>query len=621
MSGLAGIYLLDGAPAHPQDLERMLALITHCGPDGAGRWFGGSIALGHQMLAATPESLLERQPLRDPTGQLVLVLDGRVDNRDDLCRALLAAGADPRVDTDAELVLQSYRAWGEACPARILGDFAFAIWDARRQSLFCARDYIGVRPFYYHFDGRRFLFGTLLRQILAFPGVPLAPNEGMIGECLCDRLTSRSETLYAAVMRLPPAHILTISPAGLKIAPYWDLDLAREIHYKTNTEYADHFRSLFDEAVRCRLRSSRKAGAYLSGGLDSSSVVCTVHHLASTGQVRVQGFETFSLVFPTDSECDESPFIQEIAGCVKVPENRLPPSPLDFDLFSRQARRHLDLPDTPNGVLQYPLRSLACQKGFGVLLTGLGGDQWLADNPYHYASLLGAGRLAEIRRQARFDGLGTLDLAREALPPLLSPPVRTGLRRLLGRNGIPAYIRPEFAGRVSLADRLNPPVPATPTRPSGLARRGLWEVAVDGRLACSFEINARMEPGLPLEERHPFFDRRLVEFLVAIPEDQRRKGAWEKAVLRRAMRGRLPERVFFRRSKAQFLSILEAAVDQALRRRPLHDWCAGLLDYIDPGRLPPCDQAGPLPAGLLWPVWMVLSLALWSECSSLVMVE
>ena len=157
MSGIAGIFNRDGRPVDPDLLARMTDAIAHRGPDGAGHWADGAVGFGHQMLCTAPESLHEQQPWRDETGQLCLVLDGRVDNRAELQRALAAAGAHLGEDTDAELVLQSYEVWGEACPKRIIGDFAFAIWDARKQQLFCARDFLGIKPFYYYADERTFL--------------------------------------------------------------------------------------------------------------------------------------------------------------------------------------------------------------------------------------------------------------------------------------------------------------------------------------------------------------------------------------------------------------------------------------------------------------------------------
>lgn len=166
MSGIAAIYNLNGRPLDRALLLRLTDVIAHRGPDGSGLFVDGAVGLSHQMLRTTPESLHEEQPLADETGNLILTLDGRVDNRNELKAALKAKGFGLRADTDAELVLLAYQAWGEECPQRIIGDFAFVVWDKRNRHFFCARDPMGIRPFYYYLDDRTFLCGSELRQIL-----------------------------------------------------------------------------------------------------------------------------------------------------------------------------------------------------------------------------------------------------------------------------------------------------------------------------------------------------------------------------------------------------------------------------------------------------------------------
>jgi asparagine synthase (glutamine-hydrolysing) len=283
MSGIAGVYNLDGRPVDAALLRRMTERIAHRGPDGAGYWMDGPIGLGHQMLHTTPEALVEKQPFLNARGDLCLTLDGRVDNREELRAALEAHGAKLRTDTDAELVLQAYECWGEECPRRLLGDFAFAIWDRRQRQLFCARDILGFKPFYYYTDGRTFLFGSELPQLFEDTTIRREPNEGMIGEYLVMAVTSQEETLYRDIFRLPPAHVVSVQGGQLRKERYWTLDLAKQIRYRTDEEYAAHFFAVFKEAVRCRLRSHGAVGAHLSGGLDSSSVVCMAQGLYREG--------------------------------------------------------------------------------------------------------------------------------------------------------------------------------------------------------------------------------------------------------------------------------------------------------------------------------------------------
>jgi asparagine synthase (glutamine-hydrolysing) len=322
MSGIAGIFNIDGAPVDRALLQRMTDAIAHRGPDGIHHWVDGPVGIGHCMLQTTPESVYERQPLTDESGHLCLNMDGRVDNREELISALKSKNARLRDDTDAELVLKAYECWGEECPVRILGDFAFVIWDMRQRQLFCARDILGVRPFYYYTDGRKFLWASELQQLFRDPGVPREPNEGMVAEYLAASLTDREETLYKGIMRLAPAHSLLLRAGRIDKRWYWDVDPSKEVRHRTDEEYAEHFSEVFAEAVRCRLRSQEPVGAELSGGLDSSAVVGMAQRLYQEGRATDLGFVTFSLVYP-GLACDESAYIDDVVRMWGVKSNRV----------------------------------------------------------------------------------------------------------------------------------------------------------------------------------------------------------------------------------------------------------------------------------------------------------
>ena len=182
--------------------------IAHRGPDGIRQWISGPIGLGNLKLQTTPESVQEKQPLSNADASLCLTLDGRIDNRLELRQALDSKGFQPREDSDAELVLRAYECWGEDCPSHLLGDFAFAIWDARKQQMFCARDHVGVRPFYYHHSASLFVFGSEIRAVLALAAVPQRLNESRVVDFLVEQLDREDEecTFYQDVLRLPAGH-------------------------------------------------------------------------------------------------------------------------------------------------------------------------------------------------------------------------------------------------------------------------------------------------------------------------------------------------------------------------------------------------------------------------------
>ena len=347
VSGIAGILHLDGSPINARILQRMTDAIARRGPDGAGTWLNGSVGLGHRMLCTTPEALRERQPLRDESGQVCLVLDGRVDNREDLGKALEAKGITLRDRTDAELVLKAYLQWGEDAPVRILGDFAFAIWDGRHRALFCGRDIFGIRPFNYYRGGNFVLIASELHQLFYDPRVKRIANEGMVAEYLSVQITHCEETLWEGILRLPAAHLMWVRSSGIEKRRYWDFDLSKEIRYKTDEAYASHFLELFREAVRCRLRSYGPIGSYLSGGLDSSSVSVIANELLRK-QGRTEALDAFSLVFPGMS-CDESEYIQETVRHAGLRSHLFPPVPPSMDYYQEQASRYQDFPGWPNG--------------------------------------------------------------------------------------------------------------------------------------------------------------------------------------------------------------------------------------------------------------------------------
>ncbi len=216
MSGIAGIIHFDGSGVEPGLIEKMTAAMPYRGPDGINHWVKGSVALGQCMLRTTPESLEETQPLTNEDESLVLVIDGRVDNWEELRHTLLGKGALLRTRSDAELVLRAYETWGQDCILHIDGDFALVIWDTQRRAAFCARDRVGNKPFNYSWDGKTFVFASELHPILGLPGAREVFNEGMLAEYLGNEWHSHEETFCKGVMRLRAAHRMMVDIGGTK---------------------------------------------------------------------------------------------------------------------------------------------------------------------------------------------------------------------------------------------------------------------------------------------------------------------------------------------------------------------------------------------------------------------
>jgi len=565
MSGISGIYNLDGRYVDRDLLEGMNAAIAHRGIDGSGTWIDRNVGFGHQMLATTPESLNEVQPLFDDECKLGLTFDGRIDNRGDIRAALKAAGARLRIDTDAEMVLMAYRYWGTACSQKILGDFSFAIWDDKKRRLFCARDILGIRPFYYHFDGHAFLFASEIQQVLRVPSVSREPNEGMIGEYLVSAIDNKEETLYQGIFRLPPAHYLIVESGRIRKEAYWDLTPEKEIRYRSDEEYAEHFLEIFTEAVRCRMRTAGRVGAHLSGGLDSSAVACIAQSLIRNGAVSGNGFETFSMVFP-GWICDESEYIEAVARKWDIRQNALPPKFQQRSGYEAQVDRYLDIPDYPNGSMSDSISNRAREKGFNVLLTGLGGDEWFTGSPYYCCDLLRTFRILSFFRQARQDfGLDSIipfpsrSLLNYSLGPLIPDNILRGVRSLANRsNTTPAWIDPAFSRSICLSERVRQSVDWH--RFSSYAQGDKYTSSTRGFETHTIEMEERSVSNFGIELRHPFHDRRVLEFGMAIPEAQRCRDNCDKFILRRALRDYFPETVLQRQTKAEFSQVFKKAL-------------------------------------------------------------
>src|SRR5881296_79829 len=223
MSAIVGIYFLDGRVVDGAALQSMVEQLAHRGPDGSGVWSEKEVGLGHRMLWTTPESLLEKFPLVNAAGDLVLTADARIDNRDELLAALGLESPPIQGISDGQLILRAYERWGERCPDRLLGDFAFAVWDRREQVLFCARDHFGVKPFYYYRADRLFAFASEIKALLCLPEAPRRLNEVRVADYLDGGLLlgDKAGTFYQDILRLPPGHSLTIGPDRVQLRAYW----------------------------------------------------------------------------------------------------------------------------------------------------------------------------------------------------------------------------------------------------------------------------------------------------------------------------------------------------------------------------------------------------------------
>ncbi|MDE3154718.1 MAG: hypothetical protein KGN76_06425 [Acidobacteriota bacterium] len=562
MSAIAGVLRFDGAPADAALLARMLDSMRHRGTDGRGVWTADGATLGTLARHTTPESVGERQPLVCEDRGLVLVFDGRIDDREAIARRLEADGFPVRGGTDAEIVLRACERWGSACPAHLLGDFAFAIWDRGRRRLFCARDIIGVRPLCYRTTASGLQFASEPQALLQDAGFGPRPNEGMVAEHLAGIVTSRRETVVDGLMRLQPAHLLEAGPEGISERRYWTPDPARTIRYRTDREYEEHLRAVFRDAVRDRLRARTRVGVMLSGGLDSSSIagMAAVLHRDEPG---VPALETVSLTFP-GRPCDEAPYAEAVNRMWgirghAIPDPRVPWVPV----AEREARRYADVPGTPSLTNAEVFAALPRTAVPPVFLFGAGGDEWLRGSPARYADLLGAGRIGRLARQLAHDArtddfVGWPAALRQAVWPLLPEPLRRMLKTAVRHDVVPPWVAPDLVTRTALRDRLAQF--RTGLQFASRAQIDGYQEATSGEATLAMERLDRALAFLGVEGRHPFHDRRLIELALAFPPDQLWRDGQAKSLTRRAFADLLPPAVRQRTGRPDYAHLMADAL-------------------------------------------------------------
>lgn len=591
MSGLCGVIDLRGRPVEPDLLARMARPVAHRGPDGMRTAAHGGAAFCHLALHATPEAALDVQPLWERERGLLLAADVRLDAREELIAALGLADAGPL--GDAALLLAAYRRWGEGFPARLLGDFAFALWDAPAGRLLCACDPLGVKPLHYARRGPLLLFASEARQLLEHPEVSPELDLETVGDHLLGRAEAPGRTFFRGILRLPPAHRLVASRLGERLEPYWEIDPGRRTVYREEGDYAAHLGELLDRAVRDRLRSPAPVvGIAMSGGLDSGSVAALARRAQRAGQGP--GLLAASFTFDGLGDCDEGPWIEALARELGLEVSRIAAG--ERWLLAGEEAFRPDL-ETPFLAWESCFRELLARvrgRGARVLLTGHGGDGLLGGSALVYLDRLRRGRpgaVLDVVRQARQHGRDW----RRALyrcfgEPLLPEAARDALRRLAGRPvapAVPDWIDPEFARRTGLAGRLAPA--RAPRRFAEAARQEIHDGALgrdDGCGVLHWYDRGAARHGL--EVRHPFLDRRLVELVVSIPPEQLFRIGCYKPLLRRAMEGLLPQAVLRRPAKARLDGYVEVSLREksrpqveALLARPL----AAEWGILDAGRL------------------------------------
>ena len=552
MSAITGIFYFRNRPVEYGLINRLTKAMATRGPDLQAHWIKDSIALGHCMLRATPESINECQPLVSKSGDFVLVWDGRLDNQDELRRTLVSYNSILRDDTDPELVLAAYDVWGEECPKRLLGDFSFAVWDIHKNRLFCARDQVGARPFYYVLNKHFFAFASEDEPLLELPGISNHPNEDRIASILvpsffkcCDPLQSWSEN----VRKIGSGQCITITPDGFtECRSYWHLESEDVARYSSFQECQEAFLEVFGEAVRCRLRTIGNPAAMLSGGLDSAGMAAMIKRLLSTGSGG--NLHTYSAISDDVASCVESQCIQSLtenletqASYVAVPSLTGMVNQADLETLALSKTHPVD-----NSILLVGLMCLAASRDeHRVLMHGVSGDVAMHVPTYYPAYFFNQGEWSQGWNECQkaspnntyLHGKSQWEILIRSLwaafAPLSAKSATRNIRRIKYKNGlVDSMIDLDFAKRIRLEERLQ--ILQTKTSHSALQRLGENHVQTlfPNGIVVGLEGYERVAGRFGVELRDPWADKRVLEFFVRLPLHYKIQNGWTKYLVRSA---------------------------------------------------------------------------------------
>jgi asparagine synthase (glutamine-hydrolysing) len=553
VSAIWALLRLDGAPVEAAHLERVSAALKPLGPERADVWREGPVGLGHRLMVFTPEDRADQQPTSSTDGKLVLIYDGRLDNRPELAEVLKLKPAAARLWPDSAYVVRAFQTWGDDTPQYLVGGWALIVWDKPRRRLLAALSPGGSRSLFYHQTAQAVALASLPHGLLALPWVPRQLNASKLAGFLGGGSEAdRTNTFFEGIHRLPGGHLLTVADGQVSTSSFWNPDPHHELRLPRDEDYVEAFNALFERVVSDHLRSAAPVAVMMSGGLDSTAVAAVAAPLL---QARGEGLLTFTSVpdaraastLAPGRVADETPSVQAVAAMYTnlSPEFVATDDAYFLDDLDAYFSFNLAPPVAiANRVWLDAILRAASQRGHRVILTGESGN--------HSLSWSGAGVIAyHLRRRA----IGTAwrearALARRGRP--LSP-----WRMLLTQGVLP--LLPESA-TAWLGRLRRPPDPfaSSPLRPAYVEahavnfRRGqaLWHRPRPRRSHGGVSYHATVwRAQFGVDARDPTGDQRVIEFCLSLPHDQFLRDGQPRWLIRRAMAGRLPPEVLHARER------------------------------------------------------------------------
>ena len=548
MSGICGIVCFDGKPVNKEEIQKMLNTMKNRKSDTEGIWTEGNVGLGHKMLWTTPESVYENQPLTSKDGDLIITVDARIDNREELLNILVNKDSDSQIVTDADIILLSYQKWGDKSLEFLMGDFAFVIWDKKEKKVFTARDRFGTRPFYFFFNKDQLYFSSYLDVLLDTTNESFSLNYESI-KSFCNFSTIKyEETMYKHILRIPPAHAFTFSVNGLKKERYWFPEKIKINDEVSLEDASKKVRELLFNAVESRLRVNGEWACELSGGLDSSAVSLIAKELTN------KKFKTFSMRYKSYS-CNEWEFTNEVIRSLKS-------DPVYIDVDRTDVKNDYGISSLPllskhwpvygSFIHNYNLGLTMVNKDVRVCLTGHGGDHVFSGTSSFIADYLKSLKWKQLFNEFSCSNESKLYLLNISIRAVIPKCLKRVIKSLLLSNAKNDFIQSEDFTDYWKIQQLKPD--SLLNNIQCVAGRH-HVMHTDNNHYRSLEMNEN------IEFRHPFLDTRLVEYALSLPNYYKFSCNSIKIVLREALKDIFPEKIYKREDKAEFSEALLALMN------------------------------------------------------------
>ncbi len=590
MCGIAGFLIFDrAASASQKTLKVMTDILIHRGPDGSGYWTKGPVALGHRRLAIIDLNT-GQQPMFYNEGRLCITFNGEIYNYLEIRDELLGKGYSFLTNSDTEVILAAYAEWGTDCVNHFNGMWAFALWDESNQRLFCSRDRLGEKPFYYAVTNNTFIFASELKSIFVH-GVPKIINEDMLDTYLCLTYIPAPYSFYKNIYKLRPGHSLIVENGAIRDQQYWNVEFVPEKDaIKDEKQIFTTFEALFNDAVRLRMRADVPFGAFLSGGLDSSCIV------AAMSKVSDLPVRTFTIGFQ-DKQFDERPLARLVADKFETDHRERIVVPEDLNGLIEKLAHCYDEPFGDSSALSTYLVCRMARETVTMVLTGDGGDEVLSGYTIHQGEkftqkyqkgpLLLRNRLPSFFKLAGKVLPGTLGTIAERTNKVLAASNLDFIDRLEQKqSGLDKDLRKRllnlqngnFVSAAAVIDDMLLPVKSLYN--FGKLNYWLTKNSLPDDILCKVD---RVSMANSLETRLPFLDYRLVEFLASVSMEVKLKGYTRKHILRETLGKELPHKLM-KASKKGFSVPLQMwtkggeSMGRIMEERILTVADAGLLD-------------------------------------------